>query len=439
MYLLADVMVQFRLYLLAAMMALLLRTPCLLGADRVKPVVWLSSHDQAMSYARKEDRIVLVYFSGSDWDPWCEKLDSEVLNTEMFRQWASSHVILLRVDFPRERHVSSIIMQQDERLKLKYSVSKTPTFIFLDPWGEPVARAGFDEVRLREDEHKGEPKACIAYLDGIIRNRPPEVKIINQPDFVSAIALAKKKYGILVMLISHGNFPVAAAQRDDLLRNQQFVKFINQNVTFVQVQWPEDSDFSQGAEVFRAFVRRQKLSTVPLQLIVWDAPYDQIKTRIFTFDPSHTEQMISRIQAQLPHIDYTGGWITDYAAAKTIAAQQDRYIFLNFTSMDGGEWSRRMDEEIFQTQQFQKYARKCLVLVRIDFPTATTQPENITAQNKMLADLFNIRGFPTVIVVNPIGQKLVESKYMKGGPGPFLAELEPIIQHDMERRAALRD
>ena len=409
------------------------------AAAKAKQTEWLTSYEQAMALARRQDRIVLAYFSGSDWDPWCERLDADVLGTEMFRQWATKNVVLLRVDFPREKRLSQIVSQQNERLKLRYSVAKTPTFVFLDPWGQPLARAGYEEARLREEEHKGEPKAWIEYLDGIVKNRPPEEKIAAQPNFTEAVAYAKKKYGVLLILITHGHIERAVQEHDELLRDQQFVKFVNHNASFVDVQWPDESDTSPAAQAFRAFATRLKISPVPLQLVVWDAPYDMVKARLFSFDPRRMDETISRIQAQLPHIDYTGGWVTDYNAARTIAAQQDRYIFLNFTSLDGGEWSRRMDEEIFQSDVFQKYARKRLVLVRIDFPTATTQPEDLGAQNKMLADLFNVRGFPTVIVMNPIGQKLVESKYMKGGPGPFMSELEPIIQHDVERRAALKD
>ena len=105
--------------------------------------------------------------------------------------------------------------------------------------------------------------------------------------------------------------------------------------------------------------------------------------------------------------------------------------------MDGGEWSARMDREIFQTPEFTTYAKKNLVLLKVDFPTAATQPAS--ASDRMLADLFNIRGYPTVVVVNPLGQKLVDSKYMKGGPAAFLGELDPILRNDSLRRTALKD
>jgi hypothetical protein len=161
------------------------------------------------------------------------------------------------------------------------------------------------------------------------------------------------------------------------------------------------------------------------------------KARYFTYDPNHVEVLISKIESQLPHIDYSGGWLTDFDMARTIASQQDRCLLVAFTSMDTGEWSARMDHEIFQSPEFAAYAKKNLVLLRVDFPNTATQPASST--HRLLADLFNIRGFPTVVVVNPLGQKLLDSKYMKGGPKPFLDELDPIIHSDAIRRTALKD
>ena len=391
-----------------------------------------------MTEARRQDKLVLAYFSGSDWDPWCQKLDDEVLETPAFRDWAARNVILLRVDFPREKRTSSTLAQQNEQLKTRYSVAKTPTFVFLDPWGEPIARAGYEEARLRKGEPPGQPKACLEYLDHIIRNRPPEQPIANEPDFNSAVAKAKSKYGVLVLLVTHSQNSFVLGQRDRLMRDQQFVKFINTSVTFTSINWPDDADGSAPARAFRTFVQKQKISPAPFQLIIYDAPFSLTKARIYAYDPNHIETLISRIQAQLPHIDYSGGWITDYNTARTIAAQSDRYIFLAFTSMNEGEWSKRMDQEIFQTDQFKQYARKHLVLVRVDFSAPATRPQSL-AERKNLADLFNIRGFPTVVVVNPLGQKLVDSKYIKGGPQVFLSELDPIIVSDTARRAALKD
>jgi thioredoxin-related protein len=397
----------------------------------------LINFDRAMADARKQNRIVLTYFSGSDWDPWCQKLDEDVFETDAFRSWSAAHVILLRVDFPREKRLTTTLIQQNDQLKVRYSISKTPTIVFLDPSAQRFSRAGYDELRRRKEESPGQPKACLEFLDQVLKDRPPDVPLSAQPDFPAAMAKAKSKYGLFLMLVTHGPNPHGAQLRDDLLHDQQFVKFVNNNITFVSFVWPEDADTSRAAVAFRNFAAKEKIAPVPFQLVVYDAAFNLGKARFFTYDPNHVEALIARIQAQLPHIDYSGGWLTDYETARTIASQQDRCLFVAFTSMDGGEWSARMDREIFQSTEFKAYAKKNLVLLKVDFPVASTQPA--TATDRMLADLFNIRGYPTIVIVNPLGQKLVDSKYMKGGPGPFLAELDPILRNDALRRTALKD
>ena len=403
-----------------------------------KETRWLPGYEQALSQARKEDKVILAYFSGSDWDPWTQKLETDVLNTDAFRQWAASCVVLLQVDFAREKHTSAIVKQQNEKLKNKYSVAKVPTFVFLDPYGLPFARAGYDDVRLRDEERKGQPNAAIAFLDGVLKNRPNPEVLLRQPGFIEGYAYAREHYQTLVLLVTHGNAERVLKNREELLNDQRFVKFVDRNVVFAQVDWPNDADASKEAQAFRAFAARHKLAPVPLQIVVWERP-DTVTARISGISPDTVENVISRIEAKLPHIDYTSGWIIDYNKARAIASQQDRFIFLAFTSMDDSEYSRKMDQEIFQTPEFKTYARKNLVLVRIDFPSATTQPAALAAQNKMLAELFAVRGYPTVIIENPLGQKLVETKYMKGGPAEFLSELAPILQRDKDRRAALKD
>lgn len=412
--------------------------PALAWGTPISELQWITNYDLAVSRAHKESRVIMAYFSGSDWDPWTQKLDAEVLGTQLFRDWVEANVVPLKVDFPRDKRLGATIRAQNRKLKTLFSVSKVPTFVFFDRYGQPFARAGYDDLKLRDEERKGEPKAAIAFLESVLKRRPREEALVRQPDFATAYKYAHDHYQDLILLVTHGAAPRVMQDKDELLSNQPFVKFLNHNMVFAEVKWPEAGDISPAAEAFRAFAARHKLTEAPIQLLIWERP-DTILSRMTVLDVNHVDELIAHIQKFLPHIDYTSGWLTDFGKAKTIAAQQGRYIFMAFTDMDSGEWSKKMDDEIFKSEPFKTYARKNLVLLRVDFPRNAPLPTALAQQNKTLAEMYNVRGYPSVIVLNPLAQRVVNARYMKGGPEVFLSELDPVIQQDKDRRASLKD
>jgi len=417
--------------------AILLAASLLVAEPPPVKTKYLISFDAALLNAKKTRKPIMAYFSGSDWDPWTQKLDADVLETDLFRHWATENVILVRVDFPRVKKPTSFVKAQNEKLRIKYNISKVPSFSFIDPSGLPFARAGYDDVRLRDDERSGEPREAIKFLDHVIATRPPDEAIIQQKDLPAGIAYAKKHFISLLILISQGNAAGPVKSKAELLDNQQFVRFVNRTMAFVNLTWPDDSDTSASANEIRALLNKNKVTPVPLQLLVWDMQTEKIKGRITAIFPDNVDPLIAQIQNQLPRLDAPSGWIEDLRLAQAVAAQQNRYILVAFTSMDSSDWCQKLQQEIFDTDEFTSYARKHLVLLRIDFPTATTQPQTLKTQNQTLAEMYNVRGYPTVVVLNPLGQEVTDAKYEKGGPGPLLAQMDAVIKKDNERRAML--
>jgi protein disulfide-isomerase len=398
---------------------------------------YLISFEAALVAAKKTHKTIIAYFSGSDWDPWTQKLDADVLETDLFRHWAAENVILVRIDFPKVKKLSSFVKAQNEKLRIKYNISRSPSFAFIDPSGLAFARAGYDDLRLRDDERSGEPREAIKFLDHILKTRPPDEQIIQQKDLAAGIAYANKHFISLLILISQGNAPGPMKTKAELLENQQFVRFVNRSMAFVNLTWPDDSDTSRSANDVRAMLTRNKVTPAPLQLLVWDMQTAKIKGRITGIFPDNVDPLIAQIQNQLPRLDVPSGWIEDMRLAQAVASQQNRYILVDFTSMDSSDWCQKMQKEILDTDEFTSYARKKLVLVRIDFPTTTTQPDSLKTQNQTLAEMYNVRGYPTVVVLNPLGQEVTDAKYEKGGPGPLLAQMDDVIKRDTERRAML--
>ena len=407
--------------------------------DKPKQANWLTSIQNASGQARKEDKLIMAYFRGSDWCDFCKKLDREVLNTEMFIDWATKNVVLLDVDFPSEKRQSPSQKKHNDALKDRYSVVKTPTFVFLDADGEPITRCGFDTAKLRDHEKKGEPKAFIEYLNDVLKNRPNKQQIIAQKNLDDGLAAAKEHGLPLLLLVTQGQSEETNQVARDVVANQKFVRFVNTHMAFVRMAWPKDDDNSLEALEFLAWAHRQKLPPLPLQLVVWDPHQRKVTARIPSVDPVKIDPVLQRLREVLPKIDYTGRWLEDFRLAQAIAAQLNRDILMAFVSTDSSEWSQRLDKEIFQQEQFKDYARRNLVLLRIDFPKTTRQPEKLAEQNRLLAEAHGVRGYPTVVFINPRGQKFGEARYMKGGPPAFIEALDALRKADYDRRTILSD
>ena len=60
-------------------------------------------------------------------------------------------------------------------------------------------------------------------------------------------------------------------------------------------------------------------------------------------------------------------WITDFKHAQKIAAEEEKYILIDFSGSDWCGWCIKLDQEVFQTKIWKEYSDKYLVQVLIDF------------------------------------------------------------------------
>ncbi|HKX61213.1 MAG TPA: thioredoxin family protein, partial [Verrucomicrobiae bacterium] len=123
--------------------AILLLGACLPAA--VSPTAgatWLESLEVAKSQAVAQRRPILMYFSGSDWDPTCKQFKSTVLDSKEFQSFADERLVLFQADFPRYRPMAQLHMQSNRQLTTQYGVSSYPTLMLAAPNGKVVANLG---------------------------------------------------------------------------------------------------------------------------------------------------------------------------------------------------------------------------------------------------------------------------------------------------------
>jgi thioredoxin-related protein len=393
---------------------------------------WTESFVQASKEARKTNKIILAYFAGTDWCEWCKKLDKEVLQTPMFVAWAQRNTVPLLVDYPSpEKQQSRAIAKQNEILAASYNIAKTPTLLFLDADGEVIDRVGYDGACLRDDEKKGSPMQAMSRFEEILQKRPTGQQM-KEYTFLEAAELTEKTGQPILIMITRSDNKLGVETRDRLLKSSKLAKFANTNMAFVNLMWPADDDVSPQAKWFKTFTEAHKIGPAPIQLVVMTYGGRKVQHKVLAID--QVDGLVNQLAQQLPKFDYTGSWLTDYRKAQSISAQSQRDMLISFTSFDSSEWCQKLDAEVYQTEAFKQYAQKNLVLVRVDFPTRTEQPASLKSQNQSLAEAFNVRGYPSMVLINAKGQRIGTAKYMPGGPEAFIKELDDLRQRDFDRR-----
>ncbi|MBX3748285.1 MAG: thioredoxin family protein [Verrucomicrobiae bacterium] len=101
---------------------------------------WKTDFAAAQAEAKKENRLLVLNFTGSDWCPPCIQMKREVLDKKEFKDFAAKNLVLVEVDFPRRKAISAAQRRANEALQKKFSIEGYPTFIVLGPDGKELSR-----------------------------------------------------------------------------------------------------------------------------------------------------------------------------------------------------------------------------------------------------------------------------------------------------------
>jgi thioredoxin-related protein len=129
-----------------------------LSLARAEDLKWLTSLPDALKEAKEAKKAVMINFTGSDWCPWCVRMDKEVFNTPEFAKYAKENLVLVMLDYPRKKELAAELKKANAELKTKYEIKGFPTYILLSGDGKELDRqVGYLQGSL---------KAFAAKLDG---------------------------------------------------------------------------------------------------------------------------------------------------------------------------------------------------------------------------------------------------------------------------------
>ena len=98
---------------------------------------WTADFDKALEQAKKENKVVLLEFTGSDWCPPCKMMRKNVFSKKEFVEKASKHYVLVELDFPNG---DPDLKKKNEPYAKKYEIKAFPTIVLVDADGNEFAR-----------------------------------------------------------------------------------------------------------------------------------------------------------------------------------------------------------------------------------------------------------------------------------------------------------
>jgi thioredoxin-related protein len=110
---------------------------------------WNTNFEDVKAKADKENKNILLVFSGSDWCGPCIKLDKVVWQSTEFQVEADKSWVIYKADFPKKKanQLSPELTESNNKLAEKYNKNGSfPLVLLLDKKGKIIGMTGFKNV-----------------------------------------------------------------------------------------------------------------------------------------------------------------------------------------------------------------------------------------------------------------------------------------------------
>ena len=114
---------------------------------------WKTNFDEVKEQALKENKNILLVFSGSDWCAPCIKLDKVVWKSDEFKSESEKYWVIYKADFPKKKanQLTPELTEINNKLAEKYNKNGSfPLVVLLDKTAKVIGMTGFKNISASE-------------------------------------------------------------------------------------------------------------------------------------------------------------------------------------------------------------------------------------------------------------------------------------------------
>lgn len=128
-------------------------------------------------------------------------------------------------------------------------------------------------------------------------------------------------------------------------------------------------------------------------------------------------------------------WTTNYDQAVQQAKSSGKPILLFFTGSDWCGWCHKLENEALSTMEFADLVGDKFQFVYVDFPLKNPLDPETARQNKELQKRFDIRGYPTIILLDSDQKQIGTTGYRPGGAKAYADQLLRMVEDSKHYKA----
>ncbi len=147
------------------------------GAQELKGgLTWYTDAAKASEVSNQEKKPIFGFFTGSDWCGWCHRLEANVFDKPGFKEWAKKNVILLELDFPRNKQLPPELANQNAGLQQAFGVQGYPTiwvfYMTKDAATQKFSINALGSLSYPQAEAGKEERTFLANAAAVLKNKP---------------------------------------------------------------------------------------------------------------------------------------------------------------------------------------------------------------------------------------------------------------------------
>lgn len=213
--------------------------------------------------------------------------------------------------------------------------------------------------------------------------------------------------------------------KENVFTTDTFKDFAKENLILLELDFPREVEQSDELKAQNAALReRFEIRGFPTSIKL-NSEGDEIG-RIVGYPGTDAEAWVEQFAAIKPEPaqvtetevvleSVPENWHTNYDKAVALAKEENKQVLVLFTGSDWCPPCRSLKANVFDHEDFKAWANENVILVFLDFPRSIELPESLVAQNRQLAQKYEIRGYPTVILLNADGVELSREVGFGGG------------------------